>query len=839
MIRMRIGRWTFRPDRRELRAGEEVRQLTDRESDLLAYLAARPGEVVATEELLTEVWGYAHQVRSRAVTHTAGRLRRKLEPEDGRLTAVYGQGYVLDLPDTRQLVGRGALLKELRRALEVQRRITLYGVGGVGKSVLARALAKDIPHLWLDASSLHSPEDFTEALSTALKLPPDAYRPETLGQLVRARTDLLVVDAAEGLDAWLWEWAQAWCDAKKGWRMVITSRVHRGSDHGTLVTPLDEADAVELLRRRARQVQPEEEFSPSELSEVVRMVSGVPLAVELAAARLRILTLPQLRTRLDSNLGVLGGGQSGLDAMLRSAWEGLTAQEQALLGTLALLSRPTDVDTLEAAASVTQTELLDALDGLVRSALVVEADRRWWLLDLVRAFVRPQALPGVRAAFVHFATARAVEELKRVDDDPVRSLTTLTEAAPDLTVALEVGGPDEAIAAIALALLIHDARFGRAPRARTALERLNLAELPPALAADVLVARASLLNAPQEAAQRAEMAHDGYTLARAHGSPNAVALAWARWLHAALPVQGVVAVEEACDEMLLYLSSQSLAPAVHATALLIAANIRQLASDFVSSMALNQEASSLAPRESTVWRSALFRLANLHRWLGHPERCLAVLRDIEQSVLDSGLARQIHHLGLLQIGAAVEAGEREVAQRWLSIVEPHLDAGPHPARTRLTIAVHRAQLDGSPPAAFESIAEEAQTQGEGHAAGLALFEAAYLYHAAGDLPEARRVYGLAASAMKPEVRHRANAAMASAWRGLLEAQAGDSASAETYLEDAGEPGGLAGNVVGLVRAAVQGWDLPNTDGASLALRRTRGLIEALGLDNLSGALRRR
>ena len=96
MATIRIGTWTFEPERRELRRGEERQHLTELEHDLLAYLARRAGETVAADELLREVWKYAPTVQSRAVPNTARRLRRKLEPEPSKpryLQTVWGAGY--------------------------------------------------------------------------------------------------------------------------------------------------------------------------------------------------------------------------------------------------------------------------------------------------------------------------------------------------------------------------------------------------------------------------------------------------------------------------------------------------------------------------------------------------------------------------------------------------------------------------------------------------------------------------------------------------------------------------------------------------------------------------
>ncbi len=130
--------------------------LSHLETQLLQYLAARPGQVVPTDQLHEEVWGYSPRVRSRAADKLTYRLRRKLEadPQHPRhLLRVAGQGLTLELPAARparstgrgvgpRLHGRAADLARATGALAVPGLVTLCGPGGVGKTALALALAE-------------------------------------------------------------------------------------------------------------------------------------------------------------------------------------------------------------------------------------------------------------------------------------------------------------------------------------------------------------------------------------------------------------------------------------------------------------------------------------------------------------------------------------------------------------------------------------------------------------------------------------------------------------------------------------------------------------------------
>ena len=154
-------------ERQEVTRGGTRQRLTPTEHRLLTWLAERPGILVTQERLLSEVWGYSGQVRSRTVYTTIQRLRKKLEPDPAEavhLVSVYGAGYRLDpapppvsittapeperstahhtLPtETTSFCGREDVLLTVAAALEEWPVVTLRGTGGIGKTRLALRFA--------------------------------------------------------------------------------------------------------------------------------------------------------------------------------------------------------------------------------------------------------------------------------------------------------------------------------------------------------------------------------------------------------------------------------------------------------------------------------------------------------------------------------------------------------------------------------------------------------------------------------------------------------------------------------------------------------------------------
>jgi len=355
--------------------------LTPTETALLAYLHGAKGRIVSQQELLREVWGYASGVRTRTVYSTVNRLRGKIEEDAAHpehLLAVPRRGYRLVVENSEGVQGsfhgRRRELGQLEDLLRQHTVVTLVGPGGAGKTRLARHYAETVAGAWFcDARSAETPQDLEDLVATAAGL----QNTETLADALAAR-GLLVLDNLEQCVQ-----AAATALSKWGTPVLATSRLSLGlAGEGILrLGPLDEGQALELLRRRAGDA----EASEQALTALVELTGGWPLALELAAGRLTLMNAGALvkRLRRSGPLKILQGPGSS-HASLRQAVEGtwglLQPHHQRAL--IDLAGFPGDF-SLEAAEHLVT---LEALEFLVRCSLVARRGGRYRLLIGVRAF---------------------------------------------------------------------------------------------------------------------------------------------------------------------------------------------------------------------------------------------------------------------------------------------------------------------------------------------------------------------------------------------------------------------------------------------------------------------
>jgi predicted ATPase/DNA-binding SARP family transcriptional activator len=329
------------------------------------------------------------------------------------------------------LIGRERELAELSRLVRHQdaRLVTLAGAGGSGKSRLALALAHAVAGSFANGAvlvDLASLRDHALVLRMMMQALGIAERPgespaDTLAEVLRSLEILLVLDSFEHLLPAGPELTRLLAGAPR-LRLVVTSRavLHLSGEHVYPVQPLPEDAALALLVARARAREPrfgtgvEDEEA---LRAVCRRLDGLPLAIELAAARARLLSPASLRKRLDGRLPVLGVGPRDLPARqqtLRATLEWSTELLQpAERRDLAALSVFAGGCTLDAAEAICGAEL-DRLSALVDQSLVQHEawgpTPRFSLLETVREHAR-ELLDGTQREELSRAHASFFTEL--------------------------------------------------------------------------------------------------------------------------------------------------------------------------------------------------------------------------------------------------------------------------------------------------------------------------------------------------------------------------------------------------------------------------------------------
>ncbi|HEX7976920.1 MAG TPA: LuxR C-terminal-related transcriptional regulator [Anaerolineales bacterium] len=305
-------------------------------------------------------------------------------------------------------VGRERELAEVARLLLMTRLLTLTGVGGSGKTRLALEVASHmlkgfLGGVWLvELAALSDPEFVPQITASVLGVreAPGRDLIETLVDYIKSRHTLLVLDNCEHLITACAQLAEKLLKACPNLRILATSRepLHIAGELIWLVPGLSLPDlgrmgrtenllryeAVQLFTERAKAVLHTfevREDNAAALAQVCRRLNGMPLAIELAAARIRVLTVEQIASRLDDSLRLLAGGQrtdlarhQTLKATLDWSYDLLSDKEQRLFQRLAVFAGGFSLDTVEAVCAgedIELNEVLDLLSALIDRSLVV------------------------------------------------------------------------------------------------------------------------------------------------------------------------------------------------------------------------------------------------------------------------------------------------------------------------------------------------------------------------------------------------------------------------------------------------------------------------------------
>ena len=340
-------------------------------------------------------------------------------------------------------VGRRAELDELSETLRTCRLVTLVGPGGVGKTRLAveAAASLRLEHpdgAWLvELASVAEPEGVGTAATGALGAaaaslgsPRSASSTvELIVQHLLGRSLVIVLDNCEHVVEAAATLADALVGTVPGLRLIATSRQPLGVPGEVLVpvTGLAEAAAVELFVDRARAVQPgfKLEGTGDVVSDICVRLDGLPLAIELAAARLRALPLATLAERLDSRFRLLTGGartrlprQQTLRAVVDWSYDLLFEDERLLFSRLSVFTGGCELAAIEAVCAderVPPNEILDILSRLVDKSLVTvdigSTPVRYSQLQTLREYADERLVASGGGQEVHDRHARWYLEL--------------------------------------------------------------------------------------------------------------------------------------------------------------------------------------------------------------------------------------------------------------------------------------------------------------------------------------------------------------------------------------------------------------------------------------------
>lgn len=450
---LRFDRFELRPRARQLLCDGVPVRLGARAFDLLLTLVAHHDRLVTKSELLDHAWP-GLVVEEANVQVQVSALRKVLGAQ--AIATIPGLGYRLAVElapaagaapppagcpnnlgaELDDLIGRDADLHALDTLLAAHRLVTLLGPGGVGKTRLAQAAARArcsaaIEGVWFVDLAAHASIDaVAPAIARAAGLALGSGAPEAaLRQALVARRVLLVLDNAEHLATPLAGLLATLLEAAPGLRLLVTSQcaLHLRGEQVLALAPLEvpaegatlaaarACAAVQLLERRARAVDRRFEVGPATLAPVValcRRLEGLPLALEMAAARLPILGVQGLQPllaapldRLQTALPDLPARQRSLRRTLEWSHALLGPAEQRLLRGLAVFAGAVRLETVQrvlADEGLDDWVLLDALAGLVDKSLV-KLDQleppRYRLLEVTRLYAAEQlAAHGQTAA---------------------------------------------------------------------------------------------------------------------------------------------------------------------------------------------------------------------------------------------------------------------------------------------------------------------------------------------------------------------------------------------------------------------------------------------------------
>jgi non-specific serine/threonine protein kinase len=611
-VTFHFGLFDVDPAAYELRRkGKRVR-LARQPMDLLLLLLERRGELVSHDDIAKRLWGEGVFGDLDAGIHTAIlKIRQALD--DSResplfIETVPGKGYRFaaklehapsnthatdgtptsggrlkharhhNLPtELTSFVGRRRELAELSQLFDGARLLSLIGAGGVGKTRLALRLVSDrvdqIPGgVWLlDMAPLASPDLITQAIATIFGVRESPQRSvcDALLDYMADRKQVLVFDTCEHLIDACAELAEAMLRRAPALRIVATSREALGVQGEvvyrvpslSLPDPaqpmaaeiLAKSEAMQLFMERA--IATDSAFRLNEsaagaIARICRRLDGIPLAIELAAARVAVLSPEQIEVRLENQLRLLTTGtrtavarQRTLEATVGWSYQLLSEGERLLFCRLSVFPTSWTLDAAEevcAGHGIDATEAFDLLSRLVGKSLVTlerdEGDeRRYRFLETVQHFARQRLRDAgctdtLRDRHFHFFYEEFGGALHPLSGpDQVRWLKRLQIEHENVRAALDWGLSSASLAerAVELAgsLFWYWTKRGLFEEGRLWLERAVALPVPPRLRARALIGLGHMDYFQGRLARTFACNEEALALGRAEGDMWVVAFA--------------------------------------------------------------------------------------------------------------------------------------------------------------------------------------------------------------------------------------------------------------------------------------------------------------------------
>lgn len=490
--------------REVLRAGRSVR-LSPKAFQLLCVLVEKRPAAVSKQRLQDELWPGTYVVEKN-ITNLVAEIRAALGDEPARprfIRTIHRFGYAFHEPQAAGVgdvprsyshnlpehlstfIGREREIAGILRRLHSAGLLTLTGTGGCGKTRLALAVARDLVRrfhdgVWMiDLAALSDPDLVPQSVASVLHVrrAPDKPLEDTLSDAVRDRQLLLLFDNCEHLIGACADLTARLIGAAPRLTILATSREALGVAGETIwpVAPLSvpdaaasesalESESVRLFVIRAAAVDPQFAITSANATTVAslcRSLDGVPLAIELAAAQLRTLTVEDIHARLSKRFQLLDAGddsvpsrQRTLEAAIDWSYDLLDDADRVLMRRLAVFSGGWD---LEAARHVCAGDPLaaeDVGDRLLRlvkkSLVVVESEHeRYRFLESLRQYgseklassgemerLRDRHLDWFlelsRRLEPDLTTSRQIDALRllRANHDNLRAALEWSEAAP-------------------------------------------------------------------------------------------------------------------------------------------------------------------------------------------------------------------------------------------------------------------------------------------------------------------------------------------------------------------------------------------------------------------------